>query len=84
MRRYMSVRVDDIWYDIDECDAYMNGTTVEKLDSKLPHELVLEVDYDPDEMSEVEAITEAISDETGWCVISYNYSIKAECIVEDK
>ena len=83
MRKHMSVRVDDIWYDIDECDAYMNSTTVEELDSKLPHELVLEVDYDTNEMSEVEAITEVISEKTGWCVISYNYSIEAEHIEED-
>jgi len=84
MRRCMSVRVDDIWYDIDESDANENGTTIEEIDSELPHELVLEVDYDPDEMSEVEAITEVISDETGWCVISYNYSIEEENIKEDE
>lgn len=59
----MKVKVSDIDYDT-ESDGVVHT------DLDLPKEMILELDDD----CEIEdAIADAISDQTGWCVLAFNF-----------
>ena len=69
----------DIEYDIqpEDLDMYDGGEEFEeereRLISKLPKKLVLEIDPDYEYGDEYDALADAIADETGWLVDSFNY-----------
>ena len=67
-----NVRVYNIDYDIKEEDVE-EGFTVESVRALLPNELELEVECVEDDLSEV--LTDAITDETGWLVNSFDFDI---------
>ena len=64
----MKYRVTDIVYDTDIDDDSSQFV----LNSDLPSEMIVEVDGIIDIDQE---IADAISNQTGWCVGSYNYEI---------
>lgn len=69
----------DIEYDIqpEDLDMYDRDEEFEeereRLISKLPKKLVLEIDPDYEYGDEYDALADAISDETGWLVNSFSY-----------
>lgn len=76
----VEIKVYNIDYDITEEDLEANEvTTEEELLEKLPKELELTIEYDVYEDnyethdSMIQAITDAISDETGMLVNDYEY-----------
>ena len=65
-------KITNIVYDITDEDAVDNGMTITALKAKLPTTFITYCDYyDEDDLEEL--LGDYISDETGFCVLSFEY-----------
>lgn len=71
----IDIIVNDINYDISDEDCVDNGMTKREILKQLPKELEFTIVPESDDFDLVEAITEMITEITGWCVIDYNYKL---------
>ena len=75
----IKVKAYNIDWDVIEEDLEgYEGLTVEEVKSQLPSEVVVEVEDSEDEYELCDRIVDAISEQVGWLVDSYDYQLLGE------